>query len=43
MSVVWGPAWCSFVEADGSIKSSFDPPSGGILLPVQISFDDRFK
>ncbi len=41
MCVVWGPAWCSFVEADGSIKSSFDPPSGGVHLPFQITFDER--
>ena len=40
MCVVWGPAWCSFVEADGSIKSSFDPPSGGVRLPFQITFDE---
>ncbi len=40
MCVVWGPAWCSFVEADGSIKSSFDPPSGGFPLPTTIEFDD---
>jgi hypothetical protein len=30
MCIVWGPAWCSFVETDGSIKASFDPPSGGV-------------
>jgi len=40
MCVVWGPAWCSFVEADGSIRSSFEPPSGGFPLPAPIEFDD---
>ena len=39
MCVVWGPAWCSFVEADGSIKGSFAPPSGGFLLPSPIEFE----
>lgn len=37
--IVWGPAWCSFVEPDGSIKRSFEPPSGGFRLrsPVDLS------
>lgn len=39
MCVVWGPAWCSFVEADGSTKHSFEPPSGGFQLPRSIVFD----
>ena len=30
MCLVWGPAWCSFIEPDGSIKNSFEPPSGGL-------------
>lgn len=41
MCVVWGPAWCTFVEADGSNKNSFDPPSGGMILPSPIEFDKK--
>ncbi len=41
MCVVWGPAWCSFVEADGSVTNSFDPPSGGFPIPFKIAFDER--
>jgi hypothetical protein len=39
MCVVWGPAWCTFVEPDGALNNSFDPPSGGFPLPVPLQFD----
>lgn len=39
MCVVWGPAWCTFVEPDGALNNSFDPPSGGFPLPAPLQFD----
>ena len=33
MCVVWNSSSCSFVERDGIITESSDPPSGGINLP----------
>ena len=29
MCVVWSPVECTFVEADGSVRWSHSPPSGG--------------
>lgn len=47
MCVVWAADQCTFVERDGSVKESNDPPSGGlgsggvggIRLPIEIEFD----
>ena len=36
MCLVWGPVWCSFVEPDGAINNSFDPPSGGYALVMDL-------
>jgi len=41
MCLVWGSAWCSFVEPDGSIKNSFHPPSGGVHLPARTDPEDH--
>lgn len=38
MCLVWGPSWCSFVEPNGSIKNSFDPPTGGISMTASFDF-----
>ncbi|MEO6255495.1 MAG: hypothetical protein ABIO69_01665, partial [Sphingomicrobium sp.] len=39
LCLVWGPAWCSYVRRDDSILYSFEPPTGGRLLPAPIIFD----
>lgn len=39
MCLVWGPAWCSFVEPDGSIRNSFEPPSGGFSPTGPVDFN----
>lgn len=49
MCLVWAPDWCTFIERDGSVNESNDPPSGGIgsggvggiPLPIEIEFDRR--
>ena len=49
MCIVWGKDDCSFVERDGSIKESVEPPSGGFgsggvggtPLPGEIAFDSQ--
>ena len=41
MCVVWGKESCSFVERNGIINESTEPPSGGVALPVKIAFDRR--
>jgi len=41
MAVVWGEKEVSFVEPDGSINESTEPPSGGVPLPNKIAFDQR--
>lgn len=41
MCVVWQHNSCSFVESDGTINESGDPPSGGATLPNSIAFDQR--
>lgn len=41
MSVVWQRGVCSYVERDGTITESEQPPSGGISLPAGIVFDQR--
>lgn len=41
MCLVWAPTSCSFVEPDGSVRDSSEPPSGGFPLPFRIAFDDR--
>ena len=39
MCLVWSSSSCAFVEIDGSVRHSFEPPSGGIRLPQPIAFD----
>ncbi len=41
MAVVWGEKEVSFVERDGSINESTEPPSGGVPLPNKIAYDQR--
>jgi len=49
MCLVWAADSCTFVEFDGSVKHSDDPPSGGLgtggvggkALPGDIEFDRR--
>ena len=41
MAVVWGQKEVSYVERDGSINESTEPPSGGVPLPNKIAFDQR--
>jgi len=41
MAVVWGEEEASYVEPDGSINESTEPPSGGVPLPNKIAFDQR--
>jgi len=41
MCVVWQLGVCSYVESDGTINESNDPPSGGVALPAKIEFDKR--
>ena len=41
MAVVWGEKEASYVEPDGSINESTEPPSGGVPLPNKIAFDQR--
>ena len=39
MCLVWSPSICAFVEIDGSVRDSSEPPSGGFPLPFRIAFD----
>lgn len=39
MAVVWGEEEVSYVEPDGSINESSEPPSGGLQFPNNIAFD----
>lgn len=41
MCVVWKSGVCSYVEADGTITESGEPPSGGVTPPASITFDQR--
>jgi len=41
MCVVWKKGTCTFVERDGQIKDSDDPPSGGVPLPKTIDYNTR--
>jgi hypothetical protein len=49
MCLVWSPNQCTFVERDGSVNESDDPPSGGfgtggvggLPLPSDIEFGQR--
>ncbi len=41
MAVIWGEEEVSYVEPDGSIDESTEPPSGGVPLPNKIAFDQR--
>lgn len=43
MCLVWGPAWCSFVELDGAINNSFEPPSGGSSMTAAVDFNGGFS
>ncbi len=39
--VVWEKGTCTFVEREGQIKDSDDPPSDGVPLPKTIDCDKR--
>jgi len=41
LCLVWSPSSCAFVELDGSVTDSCEPPSGGFPLPFKIAFSDR--
>lgn len=41
MAVIWGEEEASYVEPDGSINESTEPPSGGVPLPKKIAYDKR--
>ena len=41
MCVVWSKENCSFVERNGIINESTEPPSGGVPAPFKLAFDRR--
>lgn len=41
MCLVWAHGHCSFVELDGRIDESGEPPSGGVPLPQSLNFEKR--
>lgn len=41
MCLVWSASSCAFVELDGLVRDSSEPPSGGFPVPFKIAFDKR--